>query len=258
MTHFVGDETLLGRARVRLATEVDVSALDLEERNGRYAGGVEFLLVAARRETGEYSRYDQKVELSLLPATRERLLRTWFPILREFELQPGGYQAKIVVRDRRSGRVGTVVHEFEVPDPAGFRVSTPVLSDTPPEGGAGQGGELVPVARREFQPGTVLFCQVEVYGAQKDGSGMPQVALGYVVRHADGSVLTRVDPTEIRPTSLGKLSPLMRLSLQAAPPGDYELVMAFLDLRAGKMLEVREPFSVLAEGALEQAAPAER
>ena len=50
------------------------------------------------------------------------------------------------------------------------------------------------MARREFAQGKALFCQVEVYGAQKDGSGMPQVAMGYVVRQADGSVFTRVDP----------------------------------------------------------------
>ncbi|HEY6547346.1 MAG TPA: VWA domain-containing protein, partial [Vicinamibacteria bacterium] len=258
MTHFVGEEALLGKARVRLATEVDVRTLDLEERDGRYRGGVEFLLVAARRETGEFSRYDQKVELSLLPATRDRLGKTWFPILRDFELSPGGYQAKIVVRDRRSGRVGTVVHEFDVPALDGFRVSTPVLTDDRGPGGEGPGAEIAPVARREFAPGTPLFCQVEVYGAQKDESGMPQVALGYVVRHADGRVVTRVDPAVVRPTSLGKLSPLIRLSLQSAPPGDYELVMAFLDLVGGKMLEVKEPFSVLAEGASDPAARAER
>jgi VWFA-related protein len=253
MTHFVGDETLKGRARVRLATEVDVGALDLEEREGRHLGGLEFLLVAARRETGEYSRYDQKVELNLLPATRERLERNWLPILRDFELQPGGYQAKIVVRDRRSGRVGTVVHEFDVPELESFRVSTPVLTDNR-EGSEVPGGELVPVVRRDFSPSNPLFCQVEVYGAKKDESGAPQVALGYVVKRADGTVLTRVDPTGIRPTSLGKLSPLIRLGLQSAAPGDYELVMAFLDLLGGKMLEVREPFSVRADGALDKAA----
>jgi len=258
MTHFVGDESMLGRARVRLATEVDVDALNLEERDGRYVGGVEFLLVAARRETGEYSRYDQKAELNLLPATLERMRRTWFPIVREFELPPGGYQAKIVVRDKHSGRVGTVVHEFEVPDLTSFRVSTPVISDSRGEGGEGRAGEVVPVARREFAQGKALFLQVEVYGAQKDESGMPQVAVGYVVRRADGSVFTRVDPGVLRPTSLGKLSPVIRLGLQAAPPGDYELVMAFLDVLAGKMLEVREPFSVLAEGAPEKAARAVR
>jgi VWFA-related protein len=252
MTHFVGDEALLGKAKVEVVTEVDLRALELEASEGRYLGGVEFLLVAAHRETGEFFRYDQKVELKLLPATRERLLKTWFPIRREFELPPGGYQAKIVVRDMRSGRVATVVHGFDVPDLGAFRASTPVLTDTE-EGGAGSERQVVKVARREFEQGQALFCQVEVYGAQKDASGAPRVGMGYVVRSADGGILTRVDPTEILPTSLGKLSRVVRLGLEKAPPGEYTLVMAFLDMLSGKMLELKEPFSVLPEGTLEQA-----
>jgi VWFA-related protein len=254
MTHFVGDETTLGKAQVEVVAEVDLRALELEPREGRYLGGVEFLLVAAHRETGEFFRYDQKLEMKLLPATQERLRKTWFPIRRGFELQSGGYQAKIVVRDMRSGRVGTVVHRFEVPTELGaFRVSTPVLTDSRREGGEGVEQQVLPVARRVFERGAELLCRFEVFGAQKDGSGMPRVDMGYVVKGVDGSVLKGVAPAEIRPTSLGKLSRLFHFGLQAAEPGDYELVMVFYDHVSGKSLELKEPFSVLAEGALEQA-----
>jgi len=253
MTHFVGDETILGKARVEVVTEVDLRALELEARDGRHLGGVEFLLVSAQRETGESFRYDQKLELKLLPATRERLRKTWFPIRRDFELPPGSYQAKIVVRDVRSGRVGTVVHRFDVPDLAEFRVSTPVLTAGLREEDEGAPDEVPPVARREFERGEELSCRFEVYGARKDGSGMPRVDMGYVVRRVDGGVLKGVAPAAIQPTSLGKLSRLFRFGLQAAPPGDYELVMIFYDHLAGKSLELTEPFSVLDEGALERA-----
>jgi hypothetical protein len=238
MTHFVGDETILGKARVEVVTEVDVRALELEARDGRYLGGVEFLLVSAQGETGDSFRYDQKVQMNLLPASRERLRKTWFPIRREFELPPGNYQAKIVVRDMRSGRVGTVVHRFDVPDLADFRVSTPVLTDSRREEGAGVEGQVLPVARREFEQGEELLCRFEVYRAEKDRSGMPRVDMGYVVRRADGSVLKGVAPAEIRPTSLGKLSRLFRFGLQAAQPGSYELVMIFYDHLSGKSLEL--------------------
>ena len=103
--------------------------------------------MTSHRETGEFFRYDQKVETRLLPATRERLRKTWFPIRREFELPPGGYQAKIVVKDMRSDQVATVVHRFDVPDPGGFRVSTPVLTDIRREGGASAEVQLLTVAR---------------------------------------------------------------------------------------------------------------
>jgi hypothetical protein len=77
--------------------------------------------------------------------------------------------------------------------------------------------------------------------------------MGYAVRGADGRVFKRLEPAEIRPTSLGKLSRLFRFGLQSAPPGDYELVMAFFDLVSGKHIEIKEPFSVRAQGALGQA-----
>jgi hypothetical protein len=248
MTHFVGEEAMLGKAKVEVVTEVDLRALSLEAREGRYLGGVEFLLVAAHRESGEFYRYDQKLDLKLLPASRDRFQKTWFPIRREFILRPGAYQAKIVVRDMRSGRVATVVHGFEVPELAAFRASTPVLADVR-ETGPGTEGEVAKVAHREFDQGQPLYCQVEVYGAQKDGSGATQVGMGYVVRGADGSVLTRADPAPILPTSLGRLSRVVRLGLEKVPPGEYTLVMALLDMVSGKMLELREPFSVLGPSA---------
>jgi hypothetical protein len=255
-THFVGAETFVGKARVEVVAEVDISALELEARDGRYVGGVELLLVTAHRESGEFFRYDQRVDLKLLPQSRDRMLKTWLPIRRSFELKQGGYQAKVVVRDTRSGRVGTVAHRFELPELAGFRVSTPVLSDSHRDGAARVEEQVPAVARREFEQGEELFCRFEVCGAQKDGSGMPRVSMGYAVKHADGSLLKAVAPAEIQPTSLGHLSRLFRFDLQAARPGDYELVMIFYDHVAAKSLELTEAFAVLGAGALERRAQA--
>ena len=179
MTAYVGGESVLGKAQVMIATEVDIRTLAFEEKDGRSLDTVEFLLVAAHRETGEYFRYDQKMELKLLPATRERIEKAGLPISRDFELKAGGYQAKIVVRDKNSGRVGTVVHEFEVPDLSKFRVSTPLLSDHPPDGERPAHRKLALQVRRDFAPEGPLFCSFEVYGAAKDPkSGMPRVIDG--------------------------------------------------------------------------------
>jgi hypothetical protein len=51
--------------------------------------------------------------------------------------------------------------------------------------------------------------------------------------------------TLITPTSLGKLSRLLGLSLEGAEPGEYEFVLNVTDQVAGKDLEVREPFRVV-------------
>jgi VWFA-related protein len=248
MTAYVFDETILGKANVVIVADVEVRDFAYQEEGGRFLDSLEFLLVAAHRETGEFFRYDQKVEMKLRPATRQKLV--WSTISREFELAPGGYQAKIVVRDKNSGRIGTLVHEFEVPALGPFRVSTPVLSDTIQPAPAGEkAGTPMPtlLARRAFAPGAMLLAQFEVYGAAKEkGSGMPRVTAGYVIRRNDGTVIAHVDPTPIQPTSLGRVMRLVGTRLEGSPPGDYEMVISFKDEVAGKTLELKEPFSVAA------------
>jgi VWFA-related protein len=248
MTAYVFDETILGKANVVIVADAEVREFAFQEEGGRFRDDLEFLLVAAHRETGEFFRYDQKVEMKLLPATRQKLV--WYTLTRDFELPPGGYQAKIVVRDKNSGRIGTLVHEFEVPALGPLRVSTPVLSDSvQPTAPGEKTGTPQPtlLARRAFAPGAMLLASYEVYGAAKEkGSGMPRVSAGYVIRRNDGTVVTRVDPTPIQPTSLGRVMRLVGTRLEDTPPGDYEMVFSFKDEVAGKTLEVREPFSVAA------------
>ena len=248
MTDYIFDETLLGKARVLVATDVDVRNFAYKEEGGRFKDTLEFLLVVAHRETGEFFRYDQKVEMNLQASTRERLAGTGFPLVRDFELQPGGYQAKMVVRDGNSRRIGTIVHEFTVPDLSAWRVSSPVLSDSLQP--VPQGSKEVPrpsvMARRAFAPGSTLYCQFEVYGSAKDPkTNMPRVSAGYVIKAKDGTVVSQVAPSPINPTSLGKLSRLTGTGLQAAPPGDYEMVLSFKDEIAGKTMELTESFSIL-------------
>jgi hypothetical protein len=246
MTHFVREETLLDKAHVFVSAEADVRSLGFEETDGRAMGALHYLLVLAHRESGETFRYDQTVELTLTPAEREEMARTWLPIVRDFELGPGKYQAKLVVRDKATGRVGTVVHEIEVPDLASFRVSTPILSDvreTLPDGT--RGDRLAILARRDFPQGASLFCQFEVYGATRlEDSNLPRVTMGYEVRTSEGAVYTRDRPSPIAPNPQGTLSRLIGFSLEAATPGDYEIVLRFKDELSGKALELREPFSV--------------
>jgi VWFA-related protein len=261
MTHFVREETsMLGRAHVLVAAEVDVRGLGFKEEDGRSTDTLEYLMVAANRDTGEFARHDQKLELKLEAAARERMNRTWLPIVREFELPAGRYQAKIVLRDRATGRIGTVVHPFEVPDLGQFRVTTPVLSDMrddAEEGGAGN--RLAILARRDFPQGTSLFCQFEVYGAARlESSRLPKVSMGYQVRRSDGALYTQDAPSLITPTPSGAVSRMIGFSLEDAAPGDYEIVMRVKDELSGHSLELREPFSVTAPAGAPPAAPSSR
>jgi VWFA-related protein len=253
MTAYVFDETLMGKASALVAADVDVSGFGFEEKDGRFVDTLEFLMVVAHRETGEFFRYDQKVDMKLLPATRQRLVTAWFPIVRDFELAVGGYQAKIVVRDKNSGRVGTVMHNFEVPPLGGLRISSPILTDAlekTPEDPEGPPRPKM-LARRTFHstPGSALFCSFDVYGAAKPAAnGMPRVSAGYLIRSKSGEVVTRVEPSVIKPTSLGRLSRIVGTSLEGVAAGDYQLELELKDEIAGKTLSVQEPFTVLPPG----------
>jgi VWFA-related protein len=245
MTHYVGAEKMLDKAEVLIVTEVDIRGLQFEKVEDREHASIDFLLVVAHRKSGEYFRYDQTVHMKLRPSTRERLSRLWFPILRDFELQPGDHQAKIVVREPSTGVVGSVVHDFDVPPLDQFRVSTPIITDIHRPKREGRGVTPQLLARREFPQGSDLVCSFEVFGAAQDDRGMPQVVQGYKVERSDGVVYARVDETFIQPTSLGALTRLFGLSLRDAVPGRYEMQLSFRDELSGKTIELREPFSVV-------------
>lgn len=251
MTSYVFDETLLGKASAIVHADVDLGAFAFVEKEGRLTDTLDFLLVVAHRETGEFNRYDQKIEMNLRPETRERYLKSWFPIQRDFELLPGAYQAKIVVRDKNSSKVGTVIHDFDVPDLASWRLSTPVLTDTLQPVTPGQENappKLVLLARRTFPTGARLYCQFDVYNPTKDkATGMPKVTAGFTIRRKkDGFVFIKVPPSMIQPTSLGRLSRIIGPSLEGAEPGEYEFDLYLKDELSGKVMDFQEDITIVA------------
>jgi VWFA-related protein len=251
MTAYVMDESLFGKASTTVVADVDIRGFSLKEEDGRFKDTVDFLVVVAHRESGEYFRHDQAIEMNLRHETRDQYFKTWLSVPSDFDLAPGGYQAKIVARERNTGRIGTLVHEFDVPRLDDLRVSTVKLSDTLVEDpGEGGGPHVVTLARRTFHPDTFLYGQFSVYGAAKDDkTGMPRVSAAYQIRGPDGDVRFQTQPSEIKPTSLGKLARLVRTRLEHFGPGRYEFVLSVKDEISGKSLEIKEPFTV------EEAAP---
>jgi hypothetical protein len=242
---YVFDEALRDQLSLALAVELDLSRLTLEEEKGRYRGQLAFLIEAQHRETGEYYRVDERIALELLPETKKRLEREWHLVVRHLTLPPGGYQAKIVVRDLAGTRVGSLLHDFEVRKAEGFRLTTPILTDAVERGA---GGRLVPVVRatRVFAAGTTLYCQFGALGAARDrDTGGVRVSSAYEIRRTtDGVVVRPSEASQIQPTSLGSLLRLIGINLSATGPGNYELVLRVWDEVGGERVEIREPFEL--------------
>jgi hypothetical protein len=215
-----------------------------ETRGGTAEDTLETMLVVTNRETAEFFRFDQQFEMSFRPETRARYEESWFPIRRRLELVPGAYQAKLIVRDRNARRVGSLTHDFDVPESGGLRISTPVLGDRLREDGPGA-PVLEPTARRTFAPLGILHCRFEVYGAARDAkTGQPDVLAGFSIRRSDGRFLAAAAETPLRPAADGSLSRSFGTRIDGAPPGRYEMIVLVTDQAAGRVAEIREPFSI--------------
>ena len=240
-----------GRAIVVLVAEGDPGSFSFERQGSRFNAVLESYVVVSARDTGENVHREKLIELSLPADIKQRLESSWLPIVREFDLVPGVYQARLLLRDRQGGRIGTVRHEFTVPPLDGFRTSTPILTDSvqAPPAGSAVPGRPFPVARRRFTVGQTLYYVFEVYGAGRDGdAGAPRVGAGYEIRRADGTVLATQPAAPLAPGPHGDLAQVFVFSLRGVAPGDYEVVLRVQDDVAGKTLEVRDPFTVAAPG----------
>ena len=244
-TAYVLGEVEAGKLRVLVTTEADIRALAFEARSGSAKDTLETMLVVAERQTGEFHRFDQQLEMSFKPETRARYDKTWFPVTRELPLAPGSYQVRIVARDKNDGRIGSLTHAFEVEAKSGLRISTPILSDRLRDEGGTGARRPEPIARRTFSPSGLLHCQFEVFGATQDPrTGAPNVTAGFSVRRSDGRFLAAAPETPLKPGPDGTLARTWGLPIDGAPAARYELILVVTDLVAGQGAESREPFEI--------------
>ncbi len=234
-----------GKATVRMTVDADVRGFAFADKGGTARDTLEVLLLVAREDTGEFTRFDQQFEMSLRPETRARYEKTGFPITREVPLAPGRYQARIVARDKNGGSVGSLLYPFEVPDLAGLRVSSLMLTDRLREAAQGTPAAPEPTARRQFAPSGTLHCRFEVYGPATDATtGQPKVTAGFSIRRSDGKFLAAMPETPLQPGPGGPLARSLGVPLDGAPPGRYEAIVVVTDLAAHQSAEAREPFEI--------------
>jgi hypothetical protein len=245
MTAEAHEESQAGKIKVLIVADVDVRDVRFIEAQGRFAGALEMLIIAVHRETDEFFRYDQKLEMNLRPETKTQLLSTGYTIVREFDLAPGGYQSRLIVRDPESGALGSITHDFEVPELGQLRISTPLLTDTLT---TTQEGATVPMRRasRTFTDQSVVICQFEVFGAARDPvSDAPRVSSGLTLVTSDGSTMREWEASLIMPDQ-GRVARTIGVELANLPPGDYQFVIRVKDEVTGQSIDVSEPLQLIA------------
>ena len=242
MTAFTMDPIGLNRSRAFVVADVDISSVEFADVEGSPVARLDTLTVVAHRDSDDFQRRDQTVDIRRRPGPVES--PTWFSFVRNFEILPGEHQVKLVVRDTATDRVGSVVLELSAPPHDQFRISTPILTDIMNYPPGGVGGVPALITRRTFPTGAPLYCRFDVYGAARSPDGMPRVEAGYTLRRKEGGSVRTALPSRIEPTSLGDLGRLLEIPLTGIAPGEYELVLRARDEVTGESQERVESFSV--------------
>jgi VWFA-related protein len=241
LTAYVREPRPDGRTHVQVVGEIDPAAIQFKRDGERWTAAIDWVADVFTLGKEAPAAQSRRLRLGLTAEALAWVRSTWIPVGEDFELPPGAHVARLFVRDEAGGRTGAVDHAFDVPA-AGAPYLTAILSDM--QRGQGSSAPAL-VARRTFEAGTRLHCEVEVHNAARDAGGR-RVAAGHELRTAAGEVLYRQEPTPMAESAAGRLTRLLVLSLEDKPPGRYELVLRVRDEVSGKSVETVEPFEVVA------------
>ncbi len=230
-----------GKSAVLLVAELDARALDLRpDAKGQRQAVLETYTVVTPLAAGEPQLAEKLVELAVPAEAWARLEAEGLPLYREFQLAPGRYQARLLVRERARGRVGSVRQEFEVSAAGLARTSTPVLTDTLQPAGPSGPARPRPVAHRDFAAGARLYYAFEAYDLSVRAS--EELHVTYAIVPADGSPAPTPETHVVRADAQGRLAQMYPF-VAPTVPGDYELRTS-VRVKDGPTLDVRDPFSV--------------
>jgi hypothetical protein len=228
-----------GRTHVVVGLEADLGQIANLGGEDRPATALSLSMAVTHRDSGEVRRTDEQVRID--SGQGGPALEGWLHLRREFELRPGVAQARIVLRDEFLGRTGALCLRFEVPEPRGLRLSTPILSDRA-VARLGEGLRPVFLARREFGPRGVLYAQFDIYGVRSSAGVAPGVTTSFELRRADGVRVQAGGPETLTPAAQGRLVRLITLPLDGLTHGSYELVLRAEDPASGVTAERIEAF----------------
>jgi hypothetical protein len=185
---------------------------------------------------GKARREEHRDEVKVTPQLRKSLGDAWLPLVRDVDLGPGRYEARVVLRDPATGRSGAVKHAFEVPGVGALRLTTPVISDLfHPDGRPRE------IARARFDPAArVVECAFEALGATPVPGGQPHL----LARWSLSSPAGEVQHGELEGTGADRARFAFPLPLAALADGSYTLSLTVRDTASGALAEGEERVEV--------------
>ena len=161
------------KAAVLVAAEIDGSALQFTQRDGRFVERVELSIVATDQDAKVQGGDRQQFDMNLLPDTHARVSRSGVRLISRLDLPPGRYQLRVGAYETAGGAVATVPYDLEVPDyaKAAFAMSGVVLTSSDADALVNANPDpqlkdlvpVTPVVTRTFTRSQTLTAFAEIY-----------------------------------------------------------------------------------------------
>ncbi len=233
-------------SRLVIRAHVEGGRLAFENAEGRRDADLEFVsVVYAEDGSVAVQPEGQRAEMRLSTANYERVIREGLGYQRSVAIKPGSYQVRVVVRDERSGRLGSAWRWIDVPDLARgeLTLSDVILyREAATSADAASRGLKDVQARRRYERGANLYYVAYAYNPPRDDSGV-----------ADGVSQAQVWAGD-RPQGVSPPEPLTfdghtasisgRIALEGLAAGAYELRLLVVDRKAQTTVQKRVVFTI--------------
>jgi VWFA-related protein len=240
-----------GEGYAKLLAHFDVSNVKFEKVNDRYNADLQVVVSVYDEKGKSVGTVEQKLAMSLKPATYERVIKSGFLFNRQIKLPPGFYQVRMVVIKESPRQAGSVSEWVEIADLSKkqltlssiFLASEKEAMFTAPQPNEKvedekkiEDQQALPMPAqisRRFKRESKFDFTIFAYNPKADANGKTDLAIQTQV-YAAGNKLMMATPLtkmELAPEDKTMLfAPYAaRLSLDKFAPGTYELRLVVVD-----------------------------
>ena len=104
----------------KLLVNVEPHGISLEQKEGRWGGKVDVLIVQKDKQGRQYNGRDDTIDLNLLPANYQKIATEGLAHVSKVQRAPRATELRIIVRDSKSGAIGSITVPFSDIKSLGF------------------------------------------------------------------------------------------------------------------------------------------
>ncbi|MGZ5434661.1 MAG: VWA domain-containing protein [Pyrinomonadaceae bacterium] len=224
------------RAMIDVNLRIDASELEFKQASdGKYQTTLDVVGFVVNRLGKTEVGFSQTLNASLTPEEYKRALTNGLGYTGQVQLDPGGYQLRVAVRETETGRLGTLSRYLEVPDMSRRRFTASSIFLHAVDTTAGPKAQPVALTSlRQISRKDDLRYSVVVYNAKTD-KDKPQLGTRLTISRADKIIFQGpIQPVELRGADASQAVRLGQIGLSKLSRGHYFLTLEVTDDLADK------------------------